>query len=93
MQLPDWFGPTVADDYDNDDDDDVRFTPEHLALESKFLADLAGAGRLALEFAIGTGRIALPLRERGVEVHGIDLSEAMLARLRLKARERAGRRR
>ena len=42
-----------------------------------------GDGR-ALEFAIGTGRIALPLARRGVPVHGIDLSEAMVARLRAK---------
>jgi SAM-dependent methyltransferase len=48
-----------------------------------FLADLAGSGR-ALEFGIGTGRIALPLARRGVPVHGIDLSEAMVARLRAK---------
>ena len=47
------------------------------------LAELAGDGR-ALEFAIGTGRIALPLAERGVPVAGIDNSEAMLARLREK---------
>ena len=47
------------------------------------LADLAGDGR-ALEFAIGTGRIALPLAERGVRVVGIDNSDAMLARLREK---------
>jgi SAM-dependent methyltransferase len=47
------------------------------------LADLAGGGR-ALELAIGTGRIALPLAARGVEVHGIDASEAMVAKLRLK---------
>ncbi|MCD2191691.1 class I SAM-dependent DNA methyltransferase [Actinomycetospora soli] len=80
--LPDWFGPAVAEDYDRDDD--VRFTAEHLALESAFLADLAGERGCALEFAVGTGRIALPLRERGVEVHGIDLSEAMVARLRSK---------
>ena len=39
------------------------------------LADLAGDGR-ALEFGIGTGRIALPLARRGVEVHGVDLSQA-----------------
>ena len=44
---------------------------------------LAGNGR-ALELAIGTGRIALPLAARGVEVHGIDLSRAMVARLRAK---------
>jgi SAM-dependent methyltransferase len=48
-----------------------------------FLADLAGGGA-ALEFGIGTGRIALPLAQRGVHVHGIDLSEAMVARLRAK---------
>ena len=48
-----------------------------------FLADLAGDGA-ALELGIGTGRIALPLSQRGVRVHGIDLSEAMVARLRAK---------
>ena len=47
------------------------------------LADLADGGRV-LELAIGTGRIALPLTERGVEVHGIDASEAMVAELRQK---------
>jgi SAM-dependent methyltransferase len=47
------------------------------------LADLAGDGA-ALELGIGTGRIALPLARRGVRVHGIDLSEAMVARLRAK---------
>lgn len=47
------------------------------------LAELAGEGR-ALEFGIGTGRIAVPLSERGVPVHGIDLSEAMVDRLRSK---------
>jgi hypothetical protein len=48
-----------------------------------FLADLAHGGA-ALELGIGTGRIALPLSQRGVRVHGIDLSEAMVARLRAK---------
>jgi SAM-dependent methyltransferase len=48
-----------------------------------FLADLARDGA-ALELGIGTGRIALPLAQRGVPVHGIDLSEAMVARLRAK---------
>jgi SAM-dependent methyltransferase len=47
------------------------------------LAELAGAGPV-LELAIGTGRIALPLAERGVEVHGIDISERMVERLRAK---------
>ena len=48
-----------------------------------FLADLAGDGA-ALELGIGTGRIALPLSRRGVRVHGIDLSPAMVAQLRAK---------
>lgn len=48
-----------------------------------FLVDLARGGA-ALELGVGTGRIALPLAERGVRVHGIDLSEAMVARLRAK---------
>jgi SAM-dependent methyltransferase len=47
------------------------------------LVELAGRGR-ALELGIGTGRIALPLAERGVPVHGIELSKAMAARLRAK---------
>ena len=48
-----------------------------------FLVELAGRGR-ALELGIGTGRIALPLSQRGVPVHGIDMSKAMVARLRAK---------
>ncbi|MGH9206342.1 MAG: class I SAM-dependent DNA methyltransferase [Acidimicrobiales bacterium] len=48
-----------------------------------FLADLAGGGS-ALELGIGTGRIALPLRQRGVHVHGIDLSPDMVAQLMAK---------
>ncbi len=48
-----------------------------------FLADLAGEGS-ALELGIGSGRIALPLSQRGVRLHGIDLSPAMVARLRAK---------
>src|SRR5712692_3475256 len=47
------------------------------------LAELAGDGPV-LELAIGTGRVALPLAERGLEVHGIDASEAMVAKLRAK---------
>jgi SAM-dependent methyltransferase len=47
------------------------------------IAELA-AGRPVLELAIGTGRIALPLKERGVDVHGVDISEEMVARLREK---------
>jgi SAM-dependent methyltransferase len=48
-----------------------------------FIAERAGAGG-ALELGVGTGRIALPLAQRGIPVHGIDLSEAMVARLRVK---------
>jgi SAM-dependent methyltransferase len=47
------------------------------------LSDLAQGGR-ALELGIGTGRIALPLKQRGVDVHGIDISPGMIARLRAK---------
>jgi SAM-dependent methyltransferase len=50
---------------------------------ANLLAELSGGGR-ALEFGIGTGRIALPLSERGIGVHGIDLSNAMVAKLRGK---------
>ena len=46
-----------------------------------FLADLAGDADV-LEFGVGTGRLALPLSRRGVRVHGIDLSAAMIGRLR-----------
>jgi hypothetical protein len=48
-----------------------------------FLAELAGSGAV-LELAIGSGRVALPLAERGIDVQGIDASEAMVARLRAK---------
>jgi SAM-dependent methyltransferase len=48
-----------------------------------FLEELANGGA-ALELAIGTGRIALPLAERGIRVDGIDISEAMVAKLRAK---------
>src|SRR6187402_1036327 len=59
------------------------FAPEVVDPIVDFLAGLAGDGA-ALELGIGTGRIALPLSRRGVPVHGIDLSEAMVARLRAK---------
>jgi SAM-dependent methyltransferase len=49
----------------------------------ELLAELAGSGPV-LELAIGTGRLALPLAERGLEVHGVDASEAMVAKLREK---------
>jgi len=59
------------------------FGPAVLDPVVDFLAGLAREGR-ALELGIGTGRVALPLAERGVSVHGIDLSEEMVARLRAK---------
>ncbi len=76
----DYFGEEVAARYD---DDARMFDPAVVDPTVDFLAELAGEGG-ALEFAIGTGRIALPLAQRGVPVHGIDLSEAMVARLRAK---------
>jgi SAM-dependent methyltransferase len=57
------------------------FEPAAIEEVVSFLADLAGGGS-ALEFGVGTGRIALPLSQRGVAVHGIDISPAMVARLR-----------
>ncbi|GAA1490066.1 class I SAM-dependent methyltransferase [Brachybacterium sacelli] len=60
------------------------FAPEVLGPTVEVLRDLA-AGGAALELAVGTGRVAIPLREAGVEVTGIELSEAMIARLREKA--------
>jgi len=59
------------------------FQPEAIDPAVSLLAALAGSGR-ALELAIGTGRIGLPLSQRGVPVHGIELSRAMAARLRSK---------
>jgi SAM-dependent methyltransferase len=59
------------------------YAPEVLDPAVDFLAALAPGGR-ALEFAIGTGRVALPLSGRGVTVAGIDTSEAMVAQLRGK---------
>lgn len=59
------------------------FDPAVIEPAVGFLAELAGKGR-ALELGIGTGRIALPLSRRGVRVHGIELSPAMVAQLRTK---------
>jgi SAM-dependent methyltransferase len=60
------------------------FSPEVLGPAVDRLAELAGGGRV-LEFAIGTGRVAVPLSERGFSVSGIELSEPMIAQLRKKA--------
>jgi SAM-dependent methyltransferase len=77
----DHFGEEVAARYDEDSAD--MFAAEVVEPAADVLAELAGDGA-ALELGIGTGRIAIPLAARGVSVHGIDLSEAMLARLRAK---------
>jgi SAM-dependent methyltransferase len=77
----DHFGVDVAAHYDEWSAD--MFDPAVVEPVVDFLAELAGDGR-ALELGIGTGRIALPLAQCGVRVHGIDLSEAMVAKLREK---------
>jgi SAM-dependent methyltransferase len=76
-----YFGEGVAATYD--EPGVGKFDPAVIEPTVDFLAELAGTGR-ALELGIGTGRIAVPLAARGVEVHGIDLSRAMVSRLRGK---------
>lgn len=76
-----YFDERIAERYDASSAD--MFQPAVVEPAVSFLADLAGDGD-ALELGIGTGRIALPLSRRGVRVHGIDLSAAMVARLRAK---------
>ena len=76
-----YFREPVAARYDESSAE--MFDPAAVEPVVDFLAALAGTGR-ALELGIGTGRIALPLVGRGVAVAGIDLSEAMVARLRAK---------
>lgn len=72
------FGDRSAQSYDT-------WSSEQLDTEGTVarLTELAGRGPV-LELGIGTGRVALPLSERGIAVHGIDASEAMVARLRAK---------
>jgi len=76
-----YFDEGVAARYDESSAD--MFDPAVVGPTVDFLIELAGSGR-ALELGIGTGRIALPLSQRGVAVHGIELSNAMLERLRAK---------
>jgi SAM-dependent methyltransferase len=75
---PSTYGDRIADLYDSwyGDEPDTAGTVEALAR-------LAGPGPV-LELGIGTGRIAIPLVERGIEVHGIELSAPMVERLRQK---------
>lgn len=76
-----YFDEPVAADYDAE----LGELGERATIDAAvdFLVEHARGGA-ALELGIGTGRIALPLHERGVEVAGIDLSESMVARLRDK---------
>jgi SAM-dependent methyltransferase len=76
-----YFGERVAASYDESAAE--MFDPGVVDPVVDFLVELAGSGR-ALELGIGTGRIALPLALRGVPVHGIELSQAMVAALRTK---------
>jgi SAM-dependent methyltransferase len=77
--MKDWFAGPVAARYDADTAD----MPVEPVVD--FLLPLAGGG--ALELAIGTGRIAVPLAEHGIRVAGIDLSPDMVAQLRQKTSE------
>lgn len=76
-----YFGESVAARYD--ESSAGMFASDVVEPAVDVLAELAGDGR-ALELGIGTGRIALPLARRGVGVHGIDVSRAMVSRLRAK---------
>lgn len=73
--------PAIAAVYDEAHAD--RFTAEAVRPAVEFLADLAGDGA-AVEFAVGTGRLALPLSELVAPVYGLDFSEAMLTELEKK---------
>jgi SAM-dependent methyltransferase len=75
------FDEQIAERYD--ETSAHRYRSEVLGPAVEFLTELVGDGA-ALEFGIGTGRVALPLSARGVPVHGIDISELMLEQLRRK---------
>jgi SAM-dependent methyltransferase len=77
---PETYGDRIAEVYD-EWYGGAGFLDTEASLD--VLAELAGEGP-ALELAIGTGRVALPLAERGIEVHGVDASERMVAKLREK---------
>lgn len=76
-----FFDEGVAARYDESEAE--MFEAAALDPAVEFLVEHVEGGR-ALELGIGTGRVALPLAQRGVPVHGIDMSEAMVARLRAK---------
>jgi SAM-dependent methyltransferase len=75
------FNEQIAAHYD--EDSKSMYRSDVIEPTVDFLAELVGDGA-ALEFGIGTGRVALPLSARGVPVHGIDISEPMLEQLRSK---------
>src|SRR5436190_13126126 len=77
----DHFGGRLAARYDESSAE--MFAPGVVEPAVNFLAELVGTGG-ALELGIGTGRLALPLAQRGVRVHGIELSPAMLEELAAK---------
>src|SRR5256885_17210980 len=80
--MPDYdeatYGERIADVYDT-----LSEVPTDTSESVDRLAELAGGGRV-LELGIGTGRLALPLRKRGLEIEGIDASPGMVERLRSK---------
>lgn len=84
MTSSDLWDADTAERYDAESA--AMFAPEVLDPAVEALASLAGDGP-ALELAIGTGRVAIPLRARGVEVSGIELSAPMVAQLHRKAPE------
>ena len=84
MRYEDLWDAGVAEQYDTSVAG--MFTGELLDLTVERLAELAGHGRV-LEFAIGTGRVAVPLAQHGVPVTGIELSRPMIEQLRTKVDE------
>ncbi len=81
LMTQDHFGEDIAARYD--ETSGSMFDPDVVGTTVDVLAELAGNGA-ALEFAIGTGRVALPLAARGVPVSGIEFSTAMVEQLRAK---------
>lgn len=81
MTSSDLWDAETAERYD--DTSAFMFEPDVLDPAVDFLADLAGDGP-ALELAIGTGRVAIPLADRGIAVSGIELSEPMIDQLHRK---------
>jgi SAM-dependent methyltransferase len=84
MEQSEIWDATAAAEYDTAGEG--MFAPEVLGPTVDLLSELAGGGA-ALELAVGTGRVAIPLIERGVQVSGIELSRPMIDRLREKADE------